>query len=81
MHDSWYDHLVVKLLHHMFLLQICRIRGRFDGRGRCGGLDGTKSGWGRQSSLSSAGSVSTQTYTSIHGKKLKVLIYLFTIVF
>ena len=69
MHDSWYDHLVGKLLHHMCLLQICRLCERLDGGGRCGGLVSTESGWGRRSSLSSAGSVSTQTYTSIHGKK------------
>ena len=81
MHDIWYDHLVLQLLHHMFLWQICRIRGRFDGRGRWGGLDGAKIGWARQSSLSASGSVSNQTNTSIHGKKLNTLIYLFTIAF
>ena len=69
MHDSLYYHLVVKLLHHMFLWQTCRIRGRFDGRGKWGSLDGAKIGWARQSSLHSCGYVSTQTNIIIHGKK------------
>ena len=61
----------------MSLLQICHIRGWFGHGGRGRALDGAESGWRSQGCPGLAGRVSTITYTSIHGKKLTVVIFFF----